>query len=99
MRRRLPPQTRAQEIWQIFVRGFRMSAMIRPHDASQRKKSVHRDRGRPAAVLPDAGHVAVEFPSPRVSAIEATGWAKCPYCGAEYTLESRRTRSGPYGQR
>ena len=19
-------------------------------------------------------------------AIEATGWAKCPYCGAEYTL-------------
>jgi len=20
-------------------------------------------------------------------AIEATGWAKCPYCGAEYTLE------------
>jgi uncharacterized Zn-finger protein len=20
--------------------------------------------------------------------IEATGWAKCPYCGAEYTLKS-----------
>lgn len=25
---------------------------------------------------------------PRVFlAIEATGWAKCPYCGAEYTLQ------------
>ena len=25
---------------------------------------------------------------PRVYlAIEASGWAKCPYCGAEYTLE------------
>ena len=25
---------------------------------------------------------------PRVYlAIEATGWAKCPYCGAEYTLK------------
>jgi uncharacterized Zn-finger protein len=25
---------------------------------------------------------------PRVYlAIEATGWAKCPYCGAEYTLQ------------
>lgn len=25
---------------------------------------------------------------PRVYlAIESTGWAKCPYCGAEYTLE------------
>ncbi|MEP7313672.1 MAG: zinc-finger domain-containing protein [Pseudomonadota bacterium] len=21
--------------------------------------------------------------------IEATGWAKCPYCGAEYTLHKR----------
>jgi len=26
---------------------------------------------------------------PRVFlAIEATGWAKCPYCGAEYSLKS-----------
>lgn len=27
---------------------------------------------------------------PRVYlAIEATGWAKCPYCGAEFTLHNR----------
>ena len=31
---------------------------------------------------------------PRVYlAIEATGWAKCPYCGAEYTLN--RSAAGP----
>jgi hypothetical protein len=31
---------------------------------------------------------------PRVYlAIEPTGWIKCPYCGAEYTLN--RTASGP----
>jgi sarcosine oxidase delta subunit len=26
-------------------------------------------------------------------AIEPTGWIKCPYCGAEYTLN--RTAAGP----
>ena len=25
--------------------------------------------------------------------IEATGWAKCPYCGAEYTLKRRGAAS------
>ncbi|MGH8227691.1 MAG: zinc-finger domain-containing protein [Steroidobacteraceae bacterium] len=24
--------------------------------------------------------------------IEATGWAKCPYCGAEYTLDQPSAR-------
>jgi uncharacterized Zn-finger protein len=27
-------------------------------------------------------------------AIEATGWAKCPYCGAEYTLKREGVPEG-----
>ena len=41
--------------------------------------------------MSDAGDVLVEFPPKVYLAIEATGWAKCSYCGAEYTLN----RSAP----
>ena len=43
-------------------------------------------RRGPAARLPDALDVAVEQPSARLPADRATGFAKCPYCSAEYVL-------------
>ena len=50
-------------------------------------KSLHGDARRSSPVLSDAGHDVVEFGHPKVYLpVEANGSAKCPYCGAQYTL-------------
>ncbi len=64
--------------------GMTKTAELRPANAQQQYTVTPKDLPL-ACPMPD---MTLWNSHPRVYlAIEATGFAKCPYCGAEYTLQ------------